>query len=163
MCHAHFSSRGNSFLYSSETLKRPLKGQCTGIVYACLYVIYRPVLLCKCMKLMSTCAITIEERWKDCAKRGLRNRVALLSVVLNSEKLILVCGRAVISRSERNVGAHIDNRPPTVMHSGVDIHRYSVANIITKTSMTEAISLTVTLYRLSLLLHVYYRITYSLF
>ena len=62
-------------------------------------------------------------------KRGLRNRVALVSMVLNSEKLISVCGRAVISRSERNVGVHVDNRLPTVMHSQVDIHRYSVANI----------------------------------
>ena len=106
-----------------------LKGQCAGIVYACLYVIYRPVLLRKCMKLMSACAITMEERWKDCAKRGLRNRVALLSMGLNSKKLISVCGRAVISRSERNVGAHVDNRLPTAMHSQVDIHKYSVANI----------------------------------
>ena len=80
-------------------------------------------------KLMSACAITMEERWKDCAKRGLRNRVALLSMVLNGEKLVSVCGRAVISWSEQNVGAHVDNRPLTVMHSQVDIHRYSVANI----------------------------------
>ena len=50
-------------------------------------------------------------------------------MVLNSEKLILVNGSAVISRSERNVGTHVDNRPPMVMHSQIDIHRYSVANI----------------------------------
>ena len=48
---------------------------------------------------------------------------------LSIEKLILVCDRAVISRWERNVGTHVDNRPPMVMHSQVDIHRYSVANI----------------------------------
>ena len=81
------------------------------------------------MKLMNACAITMEERWKDCVKRDLRNRVALVSMVLNSEKLSSLCGRAVISRSERNVGAHVDNRPPTVMHSQVDIHGYSVPNI----------------------------------
>ena len=40
---------------------------------------------------------------------------------------------------ERNIGTHADNRPPTVMHSQVDIQRYSVATIITKTSATEAI------------------------
>ena len=40
---------------------------------------------------------------------------------------------------ERNISTHADNRPPTVMHSQVDIQRYSVATI-TKTSMTEAIS-----------------------
>ena len=45
------------------------------------------------------------------------------------EKLVLVCGRAVISRRERNVGMHVDNRPPMVIHSQADIHRYSVANI----------------------------------
>ena len=106
-----------------------LKGQCTGIVYTCLYVIYRPVLLHKCTKLMNACAITMEERWKDCAKQGLRNRIALVSMVLNSEKLVSVCGRVVISRLERNVGTHVDNKPPTVMHSQVDIYRYSVANI----------------------------------
>ena len=49
------------------------------------------------------------------------------------------------------------------MRSQADIHRYSVANIITKTSVTEAISLAVILYRMLLLLYVYYRITYSLF
>ena len=50
-------------------------------------------------------------------------------MVLNSKKLILVCVKAVISRSERNVGARVDNRPPMMMHSQLDIHRYSVANI----------------------------------
>ena len=56
------------------------------------------------------------------------------------------------------------NRPPTVMHSQVDIHRYSVANIrITKTSTTEGISHTVLLYCISLLLHIYYWITFNLF
>ena len=44
---------------------------------------------------------------------------------------------------ERNIGTHADNRPPTVMHSQVDIQRYSVATIITKTSATEAISLNI--------------------
>ena len=48
---------------------------------------------------------------------------------ISIEKLILVCSRAVISRSEQNIGTHVDNRLPTVMHSQVDIHRYSVANI----------------------------------
>ena len=62
----------------------------------------------------------MEERWKDCAKQDLRNRVALVSMILNSEKLVSVCGRAVISRSERKVAAHVDNRPPTEMHSQVD-------------------------------------------
>ena len=80
-------------------LKIVLKGQCAGIVYACLCVIYQPVLLRKSTKLMNVCAITMEERRKDCVKRGLRNRVDLVSMVLNSEELILVCGRAVISRS----------------------------------------------------------------
>ena len=77
-----------------------LKGQCAGIVYACLYVIYQPVLLRKCTKLMNACTITMEEQWKHCAKRDLRNRVAFVSMVLNSKKLVSVCGRAVISRSE---------------------------------------------------------------
>ena len=103
----------------------------------------------------------MEERRKNCTKRGLRNRVVLVPMVLNSEKLVLVCGRAVILRSERNVGAHVDNRPPTVMCSQADIHRYSVVDI-TKTSMTEGIWITVIHYRISLLLRVYY-ITYSLF
>ena len=71
----------------------------------------------------------MEKRWKDCAKQGLRNRVTVVSMVLNSEKLVSVCGRAVTSWSERNVGTHVDNRLPTVMHSQVDIHRYSVTNI----------------------------------
>ena len=42
---------------------------------------------------------------KDCAKG-----------CLSIEKLVLVCGRAVISRRERNVGTHVDNRLPSVMH-----------------------------------------------
>ena len=67
-----------------------LKGQCAGIVYVCLHVIYQPVLLRKSTKLMNACAITMEERQKDCVKRGLRNRVVLVSMVLNSEKRILV-------------------------------------------------------------------------
>ena len=55
-----------------------------------------------------------------------------------------------------------------MVHSQVDIHRYSVTNIhcITKTNMTEAVSLTVileaVLYRISLLLRVYYWITCGL-
>ena len=50
------------------------------------------------------------------------------------------------------------------MHLHVDIHRYSVANIIiTKISMTEVISLTVILYHISLILFVYYQISYSSF
>ena len=53
----------------------------------------------------------------------------------------------------------IDNSPPTVMHSQLDIHR-SVANIITKTSTTEGISLTV---RISVLLCINYQITYGFF
>ena len=65
----------------------------------------------------------------DCAKQGLRNRVILVFMVLNSKKLILVCGRAVILMPEQNVGTHVDNRLPTVMHSQVDIYKYSVANI----------------------------------
>ena len=49
-----------------------------------------------------------------------------------------------VRRSKQNVGTCVDNRPPTVIHSQVDIHRYSVANIyITKTSTTEVVSLTV--------------------
>ena len=47
-------------------------------------------------------------------------------------------------------------------HSQADIHRYLVANIITKTSATEVISLTVILYRILLLFLVYYRITCGL-
>ena len=39
-----------------------LKGQCAGIVYMCLYIIYQPDLLCKSMKLMNACAITMEEQ-----------------------------------------------------------------------------------------------------
>ena len=58
---------------------------------------------------------------------------------------------------KRNIGTHADNRPPTVMHSQVDIQRYSVANIITKTSATEAISLNIIFYCiLLLLLCIYY-------
>ena len=57
---------------------------------------------------------------------------------------------------------HADNRPPTVMHSQVDIQRYSLANIITKTSAIEVISLTIILYRILLLLRIYYRITCGL-
>ena len=48
---------------------------------------------------------------------------------LSIEKLVLVCGRAISSRWERNIGMHVDNRLPMVMHSQVDIHRYSVANV----------------------------------
>ena len=33
----------------------------------------------------------------------LKKQIVLVSMVLNSEKLVLLCGRAVISRSERNV------------------------------------------------------------
>ena len=36
------------------------------------------------------------------------------------EKLVSVCSKAVSSRSERNVGAHVDNRPSTLMTS-IDI------------------------------------------
>ena len=56
---------------------------------------------------------------------------------------------------KRNIGTHADNRPPTVMHSQVDIQRYSVATIITKTSATEAISLNIIFYYI-LLLCIYY-------
>ena len=56
-------------------------------------------------------------------------RSSVVSMVLNDKKLVLVSGRTVISRSERNVGAHVDNRPPTAMHLQVHIHRYSIANI----------------------------------
>ena len=49
-------------------------------------------------------------------KQGLRNSAVLVSIVLNSEELLLVCSKAVISRSEQNVGMHVDNRLPTVMH-----------------------------------------------
>ena len=55
---------------------------------------------------------------------------------VNSEKLILVCDRAVISRSEQNGGMHVDNRMPTVMHSQVYIHIFSYSTHITKTSTT---------------------------
>ena len=63
---------------------------------------------------------------------------------------------------ERNIGTHADNRPPMVMHSQVDIQRYSVATIITKTSATEVISLNITFYCILLLLCVYYQITCGL-
>ena len=50
--------------------------------------------------------------------------------------------------------AHVLNRPPMVMHSQVDIHRYSSQHIM-KTSVTEVVSLTVILevilYHISLL------------
>ena len=36
-------------------------------------------------------------------KVKLKKQIVLVSMLLNSEKLILLCGRAVISRSERNV------------------------------------------------------------
>ena len=62
-------------------------------------------------------------------KARLKKQGHLLSMVLNSEKLVLVCGGTVVSRSEQNVGTHVDNRPPKAMYSQVDIHRYSVANI----------------------------------
>ena len=35
---------------------------------------------------------------KDCAKRGLRYWVVLVSMILNSKKFVLVCSGAVISR-----------------------------------------------------------------
>ena len=35
---------------------------------------------------------------------------------LSIEKLVLVCGRAVISRWEWNVGMYGDNKLPMVMH-----------------------------------------------
>ena len=57
---------------------------------------------------------------------------------------------------KRNIGTHADNRLPTVMHSQVDIHRYSVTTIITKTSATEAISLNIIFYCILLLLCIYY-------
>ena len=80
----------------------------------------------------------------DCVKRGLRNKVVLVSMLLNSEKLVLVCGRAVISRSERNVGAQVDKKwRCTYKLTSIDV-QYS--QHIMKTSMTEAISLTVILY-----------------
>ena len=49
-------------------------------------------------------------------------RLTLLSMGLNSEKFVSVCGRAVISRSERNVSTHVDNRPLTVMHTLTSRH-----------------------------------------
>ena len=42
---------------------------------------------------------------------------------------ILACGRTVISRWEQNFSTHVDNSPLMVMHSQVDIYRYSVANV----------------------------------
>ena len=50
-----------------------------------------------------------------------------------------------------------------MIRSQADAHRCSVANIITKTSTTEANSLTVILYRMLLVLCVYYQITCGLF
>ena len=50
---------------------------------------------------------------KNCAKQGLRNSVVL---VLNSKKLILVCSRVVISRSEQNMGMHVNNGPLISRH-----------------------------------------------
>ena len=63
---------------------------------------------------------------------------------------------------KRNIGTHADNRLPTVMQSQVDIQRYSVATIITKTSATEVISLNIIFYCILLLLCVYYQITCGL-
>ena len=51
-------------------------------------------------------------------KAKLKKQIVLVSMVLNSEKLVLLCGRAVISRSERNVARML-----------IISHRYSVANI----------------------------------
>ena len=44
----------------------------------------------------------------------------------------MIYGSAVSSkvRVESNVSTHVGNRPPVVMHSHVNIHRYSVANIL---------------------------------
>ena len=48
----------------------------------------------------------------------LKKQIVLVSMVLNSEKLVLLCGRTVISRSERNVarmliiGLSRQNRSP---------------------------------------------------
>ena len=52
------------------------------------------------------------------------------------------------------------NMLPAVMHSQGDVHTKSTYVRITKTSTTEAISLTTILYRI-LLLSVHYRITYG--
>ena len=38
-------------------------------------------------------------------------------VCLSIVKYVLVCGRTVISKSEQNVGMHVDNRPSTLMDS----------------------------------------------
>ena len=57
---------------------------------------------------------------------------------------------------KRNIGTHADNRPPKMMHSQVDIQRYSVATVITKTSATEAISFNIIFYCILLLLCIYY-------
>ena len=56
--------------------------------------------------------------------QGLRNKQGRLSI--EQQKAHLVCGRAESSRSEQNVGTHVDKRLPMVMHSPVDIHRYSI-------------------------------------
>ena len=80
---------------------------------------------------------------------------------IEQQEACLICGRAVSSkvRAKGNVGTRVDNWPPTVIHSQAAIHGYSVANIRkTNTSTTEAVSLTVILYRilLLLLLRIYY-------
>ena len=69
---------------------------------------------------------------EELCKVMLRNRVVLVSMVLNSEKLVLLCGRAVhvTSMSEQSVTRMLIIGRTTVMQSQIDIHRYSVANII---------------------------------
>ena len=55
--------------------------------------------------------VWLRETRKDSAEARLKKQGRL-----SIEKLVLVCGRAVISMCERNVGMHVDNRPPSVMH-----------------------------------------------
>ena len=40
---------------------------------------------------------------EELCKVKFKKQSILVSMVLNSEKLVLLCGRAVISRSERNI------------------------------------------------------------
>ena len=75
--------------------------------------------------------------------------IAVRNLVLNSGKGFI---------NDRAISLKVN-----VMHSRVDVNRYSVANTITRTSATKLISPTVILYRtLLLLLHVYYQTTCGL-
>ena len=91
-------------------------------------------------------------------KQAVRNIIVL---VLNSE-MDVICGRAVSLKVSANRQHACWQHGANVMNSQANIHRYSVAKIITKTSATKAISLTVILYHILLLLCVYYRITCGL-